>query len=109
MSDMGKGNGIVCKTLEVFPFCSLAYCTSYLQLLRVMQPSKCHKVFAWSPLGNQLVWFRETFLQNQVTSSKILGAIMENGPNLEGCDEAYGHAIVEVGAGDIHNPLISCP
>ena len=74
-----------------------------------MQPSKCHKVFAWSPFGNQLVWFRETFLQNQVTSSKILGAIMENGPNLEGCDEAYGQAIVEVGAGDIHNPLISCP
>ena len=30
---------------------------------------------------------------------------MENGPNLGGCDEAYGHAIVEVGAGDIHNPL----
>ena len=33
------------------------------------------KVFAWSPFGNQLFWFTETFFTNQVTSSKILGAI----------------------------------
>ena len=33
------------------------------------------KVFAWSPFGNQLFWFRETFFTNQVTSSEILGAM----------------------------------
>ena len=68
---MGKENGIVCKALEVFPFCSQAYRTSYLQLLRVMQPSKCHKVFAWLPFGNQLFWFRETFLQIKLPAPKF--------------------------------------
>ena len=33
------------------------------------------KVFAWSPFGNQLFWFTETFFTNQVTSSKILGTM----------------------------------
>lgn len=33
------------------------------------------KVFAQLPFGNQLFWFRETFLANQVGSSKILGAM----------------------------------
>ena len=33
------------------------------------------KVFARLPFGNQLFWFRDTFLANQVGSSKILGAM----------------------------------
>ena len=32
------------------------------------------KVFAQSPIGNQLFWFRETFT-DQVASSKILGTM----------------------------------
>ena len=43
------------------------------------------KVFAWSPFGNQLFWFRETFLQIKSPAPKFKAPHGDqNGPNLEG-------------------------
>ena len=43
------------------------------------------KFFAWSPFGNQLFWFRETFLQIKIAAPKLAPWHGDqNGRNLEG-------------------------
>ena len=44
------------------------YCKIFTATLQV-------KVFAWSPFGNQLFWFKETFLLSKSPAPKILGAM----------------------------------
>ena len=66
----------------------------YLTLLTTLHV----KVFAWSPFGNQLFWFREIFLQIKSPVPKFSAHGDQNGCNLEGylpCPFALHYAIVE--------------
>ena len=55
------------------------YCKIFTATLQV-------KVFAWSPFGNQLFWFKETFLLSKFASSKNFRYHgNQNGCKLKGC------------------------
>ena len=57
-------------TLHLWPWCS---------------PTLQVKVFTRSPFGNQLFWFRETFLQIKLPAPKFRCHRNQNGQNLEDC------------------------